>query len=546
MSPPARILISASILALLFLLVHFSSYAASPGDVVINEVMWMGSSVSTADEWLELWNTTDQDIDVSGWQLTKKSGDSEVLMLEIPPEVTIAARGYFLISNNDGGHVFTNGESVLNVKPDLIDTSVSLANTKLQIKLYDGPWDGGGNLIDTADDGVGAPAAGDNSTKASMARKDPSEDGANPDSWYTSTAAVGFDVGATEKGTPGSENIDALEEEEEKEVTYSAQFFLNEIMPNPVGDDENEYLELYNASDEEVDLKNWVLKDLTGDRIIGPEASPSSTLISAKGFLVIYRKDGSVSLNNGGDTIQLLNPNDEIVDEVSYPEIDEGWVYQRYPDGNSSWSESNEPTAGAANKPSSSSTSDSSGSSDPEVSFSVSGSDLKVNQSFDVKVGIKNATPRHDYYVKVRLGLEESKLTDGRTYNSFFDDWLADNASWSKFPVVYTASDGTESITVSAKVASGNSAGTHIIGVRLRDEGAEKNYDSETQTITVGAEEVLESSDGESEDGGTVLGALTELPATGANPTNSGFLSLALGLFLRIITKSYILICDRK
>jgi hypothetical protein len=31
--------------------------AASPGDVVINEAMWMGAS-SYLDEWIELYNTT--------------------------------------------------------------------------------------------------------------------------------------------------------------------------------------------------------------------------------------------------------------------------------------------------------------------------------------------------------------------------------------------------------------------------------------------------------------------------------------------------------
>ena len=41
--------------------------AAEPAyqDVVINEVMWMGSSSHTADEWIELRNMTSHDIDFS-------------------------------------------------------------------------------------------------------------------------------------------------------------------------------------------------------------------------------------------------------------------------------------------------------------------------------------------------------------------------------------------------------------------------------------------------------------------------------------------------
>jgi hypothetical protein len=38
--------------------------------VVINELLWMGSSTSSADEWIELRNLTDQAVDLSNW--TKK------------------------------------------------------------------------------------------------------------------------------------------------------------------------------------------------------------------------------------------------------------------------------------------------------------------------------------------------------------------------------------------------------------------------------------------------------------------------------------------
>ena len=173
----------------------------APGSVVINELMWMGSSLSSADEWIELRNTTSGDIDLSGWQLTKLSSGSEAFMLEIPAGNTIPANGYFLISNYD------EANSQIAVTPDLVDASVSLANTQLQIKLYDGQWDGSGTLIDTADDGVGAPAAGDNTLKYSMSRETPPGDGTLALNWFTADLAIGWDVGATEKGTPGAANF---------------------------------------------------------------------------------------------------------------------------------------------------------------------------------------------------------------------------------------------------------------------------------------------------------------------------------------------------
>jgi len=47
------------------------SFDPNPGDVVINELMWMGSTKGASDEWIELRNTTDSSIDISGWQITK-------------------------------------------------------------------------------------------------------------------------------------------------------------------------------------------------------------------------------------------------------------------------------------------------------------------------------------------------------------------------------------------------------------------------------------------------------------------------------------------
>lgn len=189
---------------------------ASLRDVIINELMWMGSNGSDGvggltDEWIELKNTRDCegcDIDISGWQLTKLvSGTDEKLMLVIPNGKVIPANGYFLIAN------FDKSSSKINVEPDLVDTSVVLVNGDLQIKLYKGAI-GPANLIDIADDGEGSPAAGehdiDNNIYYSMERNDEPGDGTDPDSWHTCEDALttieSWDGGASEQGTQGGPN----------------------------------------------------------------------------------------------------------------------------------------------------------------------------------------------------------------------------------------------------------------------------------------------------------------------------------------------------
>ncbi|MDD5342481.1 MAG: lamin tail domain-containing protein [Patescibacteria group bacterium] len=175
----------------------------NPPQVVINELMWMGSSASSSDEWLELKNLTDQPIDLSNWYLTKKSAGAEVLMLTLPAGSALEANGFFLISNFSD----ESASSVLNIPPDLVDTAISLVNTSLQIKLYSANQ----TLIDTADDGSGQPLAGEyasGTTWKSMERNWDWADGTLETSWHTAEISYNFDLGAIEFGTPRWPNTD--------------------------------------------------------------------------------------------------------------------------------------------------------------------------------------------------------------------------------------------------------------------------------------------------------------------------------------------------
>ncbi|MRR59488.1 MAG: lamin tail domain-containing protein, partial [Deltaproteobacteria bacterium] len=65
-----------------------SASSASYGDIIINEINWAGDEVSTAHEWIELFNTTGSGIALSGWRLyetnTAGSQDSAVSSVLFP------------------------------------------------------------------------------------------------------------------------------------------------------------------------------------------------------------------------------------------------------------------------------------------------------------------------------------------------------------------------------------------------------------------------------------------------------------------------------
>ncbi len=114
-------------------------------------------------------------------------------------------------------------------------------------------------------------------------------------------------------------------------TTSFGQFVINELMidPNPaVGLPESEFIELYNVSDEPVDLMNWTISDATSREVI------QLSILVPKGEYVLLVDEDSVdefsslgtiialdrlpSLNNSGDQIRLINPDAILIDEVNY------------------------------------------------------------------------------------------------------------------------------------------------------------------------------------------------------------------------------------
>lgn len=407
--------------------------------VVINELMWMGSANSSADEWIELRNTSDHVIDISGWTITKKSSGAESAMLTIPVGKSISAGGFFIISNYPN----TNSSTTLNVVPDYVTTDVALSNSALQIKLYDATH----TVVDTADDGIGNPLAGDfDSAKkiyASMERNPDPGDGTVPQNWHSASRALGFKTDTVEKGTPGTVNSNGLPtahagpdqtgtvgqevnfdgsdsiDPENQPLTYAWTFGdgamdsvitpthafsiagaytvtlvvsdgvdsssdtmnvvvqnavtpaaiqpsspspaspeagsgvvapigscaglrISEILPNPVGIDSGEFIELVNDGDEDV---------LVGGCAVGTNATktyklPVGTTIPLHGFFLLPKSQTHLTLNNTGTSVRLLETDGTELDRVNYETAKEGESWSIFGDA---WSWTTKSTPNAAN-----------------------------------------------------------------------------------------------------------------------------------------------------------------------------------------------------
>ncbi len=171
-------------------LLHLATaHADQAPDVVINEVMWMGSTTSSADEWLELRNTTATPIDVSNWRLTNAGTSGSDLVLPSSPSAVIAANGYYLISNFSEA----SASSILNVAPDAVTSAVSLSNTCTAIVLEKVDL----SLVDTMGcNGSSYFGNGNTATKRALERNVDVTDGTVTTSWHDAIGFANLDISA--------------------------------------------------------------------------------------------------------------------------------------------------------------------------------------------------------------------------------------------------------------------------------------------------------------------------------------------------------------
>ena len=149
-----------------------------------------------------------------------------------------------------------------------------------------------------------------------------------------------------------------------------ANLIINEIMADPISDESlNEWIELYNGADHEINLSNYLIgDDQDNDTLEGGLYNQEGTIIPAYGYAIItdeatrvynnfnvsnyairlYTDDSSIGgygLSNEGDTIYLYDKNDNLIDKSAYKKTSEdlSWAFI-----NSTWLKA-EPTPGYNN-----------------------------------------------------------------------------------------------------------------------------------------------------------------------------------------------------
>lgn len=394
-------------LPLSLFLVSSAAFLVAPtahAQVVISEVMWMGTDVSTSDEWLEVGafscasavtcrvpSQADGSYDLSGWSITYiDSKGVEKTMLQFPAHSRIQPDQYLVISNRSAD------TSRLLTPPFAVTTAVTLANTKLLLRLKNAS----GAVMDEVDDGVGEPFAGANpsgtNNKASMERLDLHVAGNAKSNWATATTTRGFDEGVPIFGTPGFANETTnpvlqpvpqppppsppvstgslvppviepptgsgstitpeptpVQPPVPAPITNTGATLpvstgsgsissstpltpslipapvgrvrITEVLPNPVGSDLQEWLELGNLGNGGIDIAGWKLKvDGHSKTFVIPHSTGSGFVLQPQQYVSFHSAQTGLQLTNAGAKILLMNAKDEVIDSFTYGKVAEG------------------------------------------------------------------------------------------------------------------------------------------------------------------------------------------------------------------------------
>ena len=145
-----------------------------------------------------------------------------------------------------------------------------------------------------------------------------------------------------------------------------AQLYINEFMASndaafagPQGDFPD-WIEIYNAGDEAIDLSGYYMSDDLVDTSAMfeiPSTYPDSVTVAAHGYILFYANKGQESsvlnlgfkLSGGGEQVGLWNPDREVIDSLTYGEQTTDISYGRYPDGGDTWEFMPTFTPGATN-----------------------------------------------------------------------------------------------------------------------------------------------------------------------------------------------------
>ena len=208
-------------------------------DVVINEISWMGTKISSNDEWIELYNNTSNEINLTNWTLSWSHGTTvhSFTFSTSTGKTIISSKGFYLLER-------TNDQNVFDIVADQIYTGV-LINDGEKIELRNAS----NTLIDIVDCSSGWFAGNSSPNYISMERINFATSGIDYSNWANNNIIIRNSkdaAGNKINGTPRAQNsvsqtetqISSLPFDEFSEITltyYGNPYIIKNTLIIPQG-----------------------------------------------------------------------------------------------------------------------------------------------------------------------------------------------------------------------------------------------------------------------------------------------------------------------
>ena len=325
------------LICLILIISPLNLLAANPSDLLISEVQITGGPGKTNNDFVKIYNSTDSPINLKDYRLVKrtKTGTTDTTLKSWTTEILIPSHNYHLWANSTDS--FAD-----NLKADSSTSQTISEDNGVAIRF--GKEDEG-QIIDSVGWGASqnifneiSPYPQNPTANQILKRQNNQDTNNNAQDFYifdpnpsTITNTTNPDINDSAESdtiannTPNnqSSSISSSTDSSNQSITNDLvksktitnnQLFITEILPNPVGADNSdnllkEFIELYNAGDEIINLTNWRLT--VDDKLtfqFTNNLDGSAKTLPAKTFLVLYREQTNLVLANDGGEIKLFEP----------------------------------------------------------------------------------------------------------------------------------------------------------------------------------------------------------------------------------------------